>query len=72
WNKPFCGFSPVQNYLTQGDLFGQRPRCLQCKEHMAVSRRLFELLAAGADTRQILERWAAGPRGDGRASRSAP
>src|SRR5262249_28046822 len=44
WNKPYCGFSPVRNFLTQGDLFGQRPHCLECKEHMAVSRRLFELL----------------------------
>lgn len=77
WNKPYCGFSPVQNYLTQGDLFGQRLRCWQCKEHMAVAARLFELLADGGDaeTRQVLERWAAvGPRGGaaGRISRSAP
>jgi His-Xaa-Ser system radical SAM maturase HxsB len=59
WNKPYCGFSPVQNFVTQGDLFGQRPHCLQCKEHMAVSRHLFELLAAGDDEiTAILTRWA--------------
>jgi His-Xaa-Ser system radical SAM maturase HxsB len=60
WNKPFCGFSPVHNFVTQGDLFGQRPRCFQCKEHMAVSRRLFELLANDSDgaTAEILKRWA--------------
>lgn len=59
WNKPFCGFSPVRNFLTQGDLFGQRPRCLECKEHMAVSARLFELLAneSDAETAEILRRW---------------
>ena len=77
WNKPYCGFSPVQNYLTQGDLFGQRLRCWQCKEHLAVAARLFELLADEGDTatRAILERWATGgPRGGaaGRVSRSAP
>lgn len=62
WNKPFCGVSPVSNYISQGDLFGQRPHCFSCKEHMGVSRRLFELLAKGdgaADTDSALRRWAA-------------
>jgi His-Xaa-Ser system radical SAM maturase HxsB len=75
WNKPYCGFSPVQNFLTQGDLFGQRPRCLQCKEHMAVSARLFELLADDRDTEtgQILTRWStASPDRTGRVSLAAP
>jgi His-Xaa-Ser system radical SAM maturase HxsB len=77
WNKPYCGFSPVQSYLTQGDLFGQRPHCLQCKEHMAVSTALFERLTddADAETRAVLERWAAvgqRPAGDGRASKTPP
>ena len=59
WNKPFCGFSPVRNFVTQGDLFGQRPRCFECKEHIAVSARLFELLANDSDsaTTVILKRW---------------
>lgn len=58
WNKPFCGFSPVHDFATQGTLFGQRPRCFECKEHMAVSRKLFELLADGdATTAEILKRW---------------
>jgi His-Xaa-Ser system radical SAM maturase HxsB len=61
WNKPFCGFSPVRNFVAQGDLFGQRPHCFDCKEHMAVSTQLFELLADASDTatREILERWTA-------------
>lgn len=60
WNKPYCGFSPVRNFIAQGDLFGQRPHCFECKEHEAVSTRLFELLAAGdSDTKAILERWSA-------------
>jgi His-Xaa-Ser system radical SAM maturase HxsB len=58
WNKPFCGFSPVHDFVEQGTLFGQRPRCFECKEHMAVSRKLFELLADGdGKTTEILERW---------------
>ena len=67
WNKPFCGISPVSTYVREGDLFGQRPRCFECKEHMAVARGLFALLANEGDreTREILERWAA----DGRQPR---
>jgi len=59
WNKPYCGFSPVRNFISQGDLFGQRTKCFECKEHMAVSTMLFEKLAeeSDADTRAILERW---------------
>ena len=59
WNKPYCGFSPVSTYVREGDLFGQRPRCFECKEHMAVSRTLFGLLGTDADrdTAEILRRW---------------
>lgn len=62
WNKPFCGISPVSTYVREGDLFGQRPRCFECKEHMTVGRTLFALLANENDreTRAILERWTAG------------
>lgn len=77
WNKPFCGFSPVRNFVTQGDLIGQRPRCFECKEHMAISARLFELLGndADAETAGILKRWTVtrSPFAiDGRASKEAP
>lgn len=62
WNKPFCGISPVTTYVRDGDLFGQRPRCFECKEHMAIGRTLFTLLGNGNDgeAREIFERWAAG------------
>lgn len=61
WNKPYCGFSPVRTYASQGDLFGQRLRCFDCKEHMGVARRLFELLADENDTQgaEIFKRWTA-------------
>ena len=59
WNKPFCGISPVATYVRDGDLFGQRPRCFECKEHMAVARTLFALLANQSDraTTEILQGW---------------
>jgi uncharacterized protein len=62
WNKPYCGFSPVSTYVREGDLFGQRPRCFECKEHMAVARTLFAVLGNEADreTSQILQRWTTG------------
>ena len=60
WNKPFCGISPVSSYVREGDLFGQRPRCFDCKEHMAVARTLLIALANESDreTTEILQRWA--------------
>ncbi len=62
WNKPFCGVSPVSIYVREGDLVGQRPRCFECKEHMAVARTLFTLLANESDraTTDILQRWTGG------------
>lgn len=77
WNKPYCGYSPVRNFVTQGDLVGQRPRCFECKEHMAVSRRLFELLGDENDSEaaEILKRWTANrpPQVvDGRVAQPAP
>lgn len=77
WNKPFCGFSPVRNFITQGDLFGQRPHCFECKEHKAVSAKLLELLANVSDPEcaEILKRWSAlklGFAAGGRASIEAP
>jgi radical SAM protein with 4Fe4S-binding SPASM domain len=68
WNKPFCGIFPVHTFVAEGDLFGQRPRSFTCKEHMGVSRRLFERLADEADrqTRPVLEGWVA-PRPSARA-----
>jgi len=62
WNKPFCGISPVTSYVRDGDLFGQRPRCFECKEHMAVSRTLFGLLADERDRTalEIFQRWTTG------------
>jgi uncharacterized protein len=76
WNKPFCGISPVYNFMTQGDLFGQRHRSFEHKERLAVSTRLFELLASESDgpNTEILKRWATKPRlaGDRRALREAP
>jgi His-Xaa-Ser system radical SAM maturase HxsB len=62
WNKPYCGFSPVSTYVREGDLFGQRPRCFECKEHMAVARTLFAVLGNEADreTSEILRRWTTG------------
>ena len=77
WNKPFCGISPVYNFMTQGDLCGQRPWSVEHQEHLAVATRLFELLANERDseTVEILKRWATTrPRlaSDGRASKEAP
>ncbi len=61
WNKPFCGVDPVYNFANLGDLFGQRPHSFKCKEHMAISARLFELLTDDKtpETAEVLKRWTA-------------
>jgi len=61
WNKPYCGLSPVLTYVREGNLFGQRPRCFECKEHEAIARTLFASLANESDsaTTEILQRWTA-------------
>jgi sulfatase maturation enzyme AslB (radical SAM superfamily) len=59
WNKPFCGYSPVRTFITQGDLAGQRPDGVEHREHLAIATRLFELLdGADAELSAILARWA--------------
>lgn len=59
WNKPYCGFSPIRSFIAQGDLFGQRPHCGECQEHLAVSTLVFEQLAArNPETTALLTRWA--------------
>lgn len=77
WNKPFCGFSPLRTYRAQGDLFGQRPHCLECRTHLALSTWVVERLAGDADGSQaaLLRGWttAAPAAGDeGRAITDAP
>ncbi len=59
WNKPFCGVCPMHNYMTSGDLFGQRPNSPKCKEHYTIAEVLFERLADDPDGQldKIFRRW---------------
>jgi His-Xaa-Ser system radical SAM maturase HxsB len=59
WNKPFCGVCPMHNYMTSGDLFGQRPNSPKCKEHYTIAEALLERLADDPDGRfdKIFRRW---------------
>lgn len=59
WNKPYCGVCPMHNYMSSGDIFGQRPRSPKCKEHYTIASLLFERLANDPDGRieQIFRRW---------------
>ncbi|MDX2168259.1 MAG: hypothetical protein SF182_14390 [Deltaproteobacteria bacterium] len=75
WNKPYCGVNPVRTFRAQGDLIGQRPHCVECREHLAVSTRLFELLdpAAGPEAAAVVTSLAAEPAPfDGRLAKDAP
>ena len=59
WNAPYCGVRPLHNYMTAGDLFGQRPNTAKCREHMHIARLLFERLARDEDGSllKIFQRW---------------
>jgi His-Xaa-Ser system radical SAM maturase HxsB len=59
WNLPYCGVRPINNYMETGDLFAQRPNTPKCKEHLAISRLLFERLARDKDgtVEAIFRRW---------------
>jgi hypothetical protein len=59
WNKPYCGVCPMHNYMSSGDIFGQRPRSAKCKEHYTISALLFERLAQDTDgsIEKMFRRW---------------
>lgn len=59
WNLPYCGVRPDNNFMECGDLFAQRPNTPKCKEHMGISRLLFERIANDTDGRimAIFRRW---------------
>ena len=50
WNKPFCGVCPMHNYMTNGDIFGQRPQLPQ------VQRALHDRVALARSPRKRRER----------------
>lgn len=59
FNAPYCGVRPDHNYMHFGDLFGQRPNTKKCREHMHMTRQLFERLAYDDDgsLEAIFRRW---------------
>ena len=54
--KPFCGVCPVDNYETQGSLWGDMPANERCALSMGVFDALFALLAKPASAK-ILKGW---------------
>jgi len=55
---PYCGVCPVVNYVSQGDIFGQRPTSDRCRMNMFALDQLFDILASGDQgVRRVLERW---------------
>lgn len=59
WNKPFCGVCPMHNYMSNGDIFGQRPNSSKCKEHYTIASMLLDRLANDQDGKieRIFRRW---------------
>ena len=59
WNKPFCGVCPMHNYISSGDIFGQRPNSSKCKEYYTIASLLMDRLARDTDgtVGKIFRRW---------------
>ena len=49
----------MHNYMTSGDLFGQRPNTAKCQEHMTIASLLLQRMADDSDGRieEIFKRW---------------
>jgi hypothetical protein len=49
----------MHNYMSAGDIFGQRPRSPKCKEHYTISSLLLERLANDktGEIERIFRRW---------------
>jgi len=45
--QTFCGADPVENYATQGDVFGHRPTSRFCARNMEIIRHLLRLYHSG-------------------------
>jgi radical SAM protein with 4Fe4S-binding SPASM domain len=52
--QTYCGCDPVENYATQGDLFGHRPTSNFCGRNMEIIRHLLRLYHGGDDFIQRL------------------
>lgn len=41
---PYCGADPINNYATQGNIYGQRPTSDRCKKQLDITKYLFTKL----------------------------
>jgi len=56
--QTFCGADPVENYATQGDVFGHRPTSRFCARNMEIIKHLLRLYHGGDDfVRQLFWSW---------------
>lgn len=56
----YCGSDPIENYATQGDIFGHRPTSAFCRRNMEIVKHLLSLYHADPEIRQIFLSWVAG------------
>jgi hypothetical protein len=56
----FCGSDPIENYATQGDIFGHRPTSTFCRRNMEIIKHLIRLYHTDDEVRQIFLSWVAG------------
>lgn len=63
WNQPYCGVCPMNEYMTQGDIHGQRVNSRWCKRYLATSTLLLQRVAddrdGDGDLGPMFQRWIA-------------
>jgi len=53
----YCGSDPIENYATQGNMFGHRPTSSFCRRNMEILKHLVRLLHRDQETQQIFHAW---------------
>jgi radical SAM protein with 4Fe4S-binding SPASM domain len=58
--QTYCGSDPIENYATQGNIFGHRPSSAFCRRNMEILKHLIRLYHSSEDTRRIFLSWVTG------------
>jgi len=58
--QTYCGSDPIENYATQGNIFGHRPTSAFCRRNMEILKHLLRLYHTDPEIRQVFLSWVVG------------
>jgi len=58
--QTYCGSDPIENYTTQGNIFGHRPTSAFCRRNMEILKHLLRLYHSNDEVRQVFLSWVTG------------